>query len=88
MNSNQNYSESQSTMPLESNKNNSTIASVALMLGTSQDAVHSWINSTEFEHIQNLEKEKTNLKNTVNRIMSDRMRIKEEIDNLFKNVKA
>ena len=75
-------------MPLESNKHNSTIASVAFMLGISQDAVHSWITSTEFEHIQNLEKEKTNLKNTINRIMSDRMRIKEEIDNLFKNVKA
>ena len=88
MSSNQNHSESHSTMPLESNKHNSTIASVAFMLGISQDAVHSWITSTEFEHIQNLEKEKTNLKNTINRIMSDRMRIKEEIDNLFKNVKA
>ncbi len=75
-------------MPLESNKYNSTIASVAFMLGVSQDAVNSWINSTEFEHIQKLEREKVNLKNTVNRIMSDRMRIKEEIDNLFQNIKA
>lgn len=88
MSSNQNHSENHSTMPLESNKHNSTIASVAFMLGISQDAVYSWINSKEFEHIQNIEREKENLKNTVSRIMSDRMRIKEEINNLFENVKA
>lgn len=73
---------------LESNKYNNTITSVAYMLGVSQEAVYSWVNSKEFEHIQNLEREKVNLTNTVQRIMSDRLRIKEEIEKLFEKVKA
>lgn len=73
---------------MEQNKYNNTISSVAYMLGVSEDAVYSWINSKEFEHIQNLEREKLNLTNTVHRIMSDRLRIKDEIDKLFEKVKA
>ncbi len=73
---------------MESSKYNNTITSVAYMLGVSQDAVYSWVNSKEFEHIQNLEREKVNLTNTIHRIMADRLRIKHEIDNLFDKVKA
>lgn len=73
---------------MEQNKYNNTISSVAYMLGISEDAVHSWINSKEFEHIQNLEREKMHLTNTVQRIMSDRLRIRDEIDKLFEKVKA
>ena len=73
---------------MESNKYSNTIMSVAYMLAISPDAVNAWVNSKEFEHIQNIEKEKLNLTNTVHRIMSDRLRIKEEIDKLFEKVKA
>jgi predicted transcriptional regulator len=73
---------------MESSKYNNTITSVAYMLGISPDAVNAWVNSKEFEHIQNIEREKLNLTNTVHRIMSDRLRIKEEIDKLFEKVKA
>ena len=83
----QNVSEG-SSISTGHNKHNNTIASVAYMLGISEDAVYSWINSKEFEHIQNLERERNNLKNTVNRVLSDRIRIKEEIERLFEKVKA
>lgn len=69
------------------NKYNNTITSVAYMLGVSEDAVNSWITSKEFEHIQNIEREKANLVNTVHRVMLDRIRIKEEIEKLFEKVK-
>lgn len=71
-----------------SNKINNTMTSVAYMLGVSPEAVYAWTTSSEFEHIQSLEKANMNLTNTVHRLMSDRERIKNEISELFSKVKA
>lgn len=67
--------------------NNSLVAAAGLMC-MSPALLNSIIESKDLDYINRIEKENADLRNTVHRLMSDRLRIKDSINELFLKVKA
>lgn len=78
--------ESFMTTQSKSNYSNS-ITGASCLLGCSPDSINAFLNSKEREYIDSLERDKKHLTNTVHRLMKDRQRILNGVQELFSEIK-
>lgn len=81
----QNHITKSSTTITES-KHSNTISGAAYMLGLSSDSLAALLAGGEAERIKQLEKERSDLTNTVQRLIKDRERILNSIKELFSKI--
>lgn len=83
----QNHITKSSTTITES-KHSNTISGTAYMLGLSPDSLAALLAGGEAERIKQLEKERQDLTNTVQRLMRDRERVMNGIKELFSKIQG
>jgi hypothetical protein len=66
---------------------NNSITGASCLLGCSPESINAYLNSKEREYIDSLEKDKKHLTNTIHRLMKDRQRILNGINELFSEIK-
>jgi hypothetical protein len=66
---------------------NNSITGASCLLGCSPESIDAFLNSKEREYIDSLEQDKKHLTNTVHRLMKDRQRMLNGIQELFSEIK-
>ncbi len=66
---------------------NNSITGASCLLGCSPESIDAFLNSKEREYIDSLERDKKHLTNTVHRLMKDRQRMLNGIQELFSEIK-
>lgn len=87
MNLKQNLTTESFTMIQSKNSFNNSITGASCLLGISPESINAFMNSTQREYIESLEKDKKHLTNTVHRLMKDRQRIMNGVKELFSEIK-
>lgn len=75
------------TMTQSKSNYNNSITGASCLLGCSPESIDAYLNSKEREYIDSLERDKKHLTNTIQRLMKDRQRILNGINELFSEVK-
>ena len=75
------------TMTQSKSSYNNSITGASCLLGCSPESINAYLNSKEREYIDSLEKDKKHLTNTIHRLMKDRQRILNGINELFSEIK-
>jgi hypothetical protein len=66
---------------------NNSITGASCLLGCSPESIDAYLNSKEREYIESLERDKKHLTNTIHRLIKDKQRILEGINELFSEIK-
>lgn len=77
-----------SSTTITGSKHSNTISGAAYMLGLSSDSLAALLAGGEAERIKQLEKERQDLTNTVQRLMKDRERVMNGIKELFSKIQG
>jgi hypothetical protein len=74
-------------MTQSKNSYNNSITGASCLLGCSPESIDAYLNSKEREYIESLERDKKHLTNTIHRLMKDKQRILNGINELFSEIK-
>jgi len=66
---------------------NNSITGASCLLGCSPESIDAFLKSKEREYIDSLERDKKHLTNTIHRLMKDRQRVLNGINELFSEIK-
>lgn len=75
------------TMTQSKSSYNNSITGASCLLGCSPESIDAYLNSKEREYIESLERDKKHLTNTIHRLIKDKQRILEGINELFSEIK-
>lgn len=75
------------TMTQSKSSYNNSITGASCLLGCSPESIDAYLNSKEREYIDSLERDKKHLTNTIQRLIKDRQRILNGINELFSEIK-
>ena len=75
------------TMTQSKSSYNNSITGASCLLGCSPESIDAYLNSKEREYIESLERDKKHLTNTIHRLIKDKQRILDGINELFSEIK-
>jgi hypothetical protein len=75
------------TMTQSKSSYNNSITGASCLLGCSPESIDAYLNSKEREYIESLERDKKHLTNTIHRLIKDKQRILNGINELFSEIK-
>lgn len=75
------------TMTQSKSSYNNSITGASCLLGCSPESINAFLQSKEREYIDSLERDKKHLTNTIQRLMKDRQRVLNGINELFSEIK-